>query len=333
MSAVRDQHAEIGERRRVYLLARKTLMRNTRIFKQARTLTDAGFDVVVIGIKRPDAPEREVRDGYTLVRLPIVPLHARLPRAMRRRGRALAAVGPAVGRANRATSGVLARALNRIAFPLRSLEYYRQVHRLVTTRLPPPAVVHANDLDTLLIGALLARRFRAPLIYDAQELYTGLHTLPGWYRRLLTVQEAVLLRATDRVIAVNPPIAAEMERRYRHRVDTVVLNCPPYEELAGNGSGPTIRDLFRIPADAPVFLFSGGLSRSRGLENAILALREAPHAVLVILGEGALKDELVALAEREGLSERVLFCDFVPHEQVPRLISSVDVGRRMLVTV
>src|SRR5262249_38750732 len=72
------------ERRRVYILARKILMRNTRIFKQSKSLTDAGYDVTVIGIRPRNAGEREEREGYLLIRLALDPLYASLPRRLRR---------------------------------------------------------------------------------------------------------------------------------------------------------------------------------------------------------------------------------------------------------
>src|SRR3954451_8599332 len=76
-------------RPRVYILARKILVRNTRIFKQAKSLTAAGYDVCIIGIKPRDVPARERRDGYTIVRLELDPIHTRIPRRLLRAERRL----------------------------------------------------------------------------------------------------------------------------------------------------------------------------------------------------------------------------------------------------
>src|SRR5437588_5852898 len=75
------------EPKRVYILARKVLLRNARIFKQAVTLTRAGYVVTVIGIMPSGGLPWERRDGYTIVRLPLDPLYARLPRRLRRGAR------------------------------------------------------------------------------------------------------------------------------------------------------------------------------------------------------------------------------------------------------
>lgn len=213
------------------------------------------------------------------------------------------------------------------AWPLKSVAYYRSVYRLVTEELPPPAIIHANDLDTLLVGALLARRFKVRLLYDAQELYTGLHTLPWWYRKLLAIQEWVLIRLADGVTVVNDAIADVMARKYRVKIDSVVLNCPPLEEKPAAAAGArTIRQIFELPEDEIVLLYSGALSKDRGIENTVRALTELRQTSLVILGEGPLREELDDLIEDSGLEGRVFFSDFVPHAEVPRFISSADVG-------
>jgi glycosyltransferase involved in cell wall biosynthesis len=216
--------------------------------------------------------------------------------------------------------------LRTFAFPLRSLSYYRLTYRTVTRDLPRPAIIHANDLDTLLIAVVLSKRFRVPLIYDAQEFYTGLHTLPGWYKRFLSVQERLLIRHADGVTVVNDAIADVMARKYGVRVSSVVLNCPPYEERPSPATRGTVRAAARVPDEEVVLLYSGGLTKNRGIENTILALRYLPGASLVVLGEGALKEALEELAGANGLRGRVLFKDFIPHRDVPRFISSADVG-------
>jgi hypothetical protein len=65
------------------------LLRNTRIFKQSSTLTRAGYSVTVIGILPREAAEREERDGYTIIRLPLAPLYVTLPRRLRQLRRSL----------------------------------------------------------------------------------------------------------------------------------------------------------------------------------------------------------------------------------------------------
>jgi len=211
-------------------------------------------------------------------------------------------------------------------WPLVSVDYYYRVYKYTKHNLKPPDIVHANDLDTLFIAYILSRKYNAKLIYDAQELYTGLHTLPKWYCKLLYLQEFFLIRKADKVTVVNDAIADKMKKMYRTNIDAVILNCPPYTNNFDGNEGRTIRDIFNLPDSIPVFLYSGGLVKQRGIENTIISLKYIKNGVLVILGEGLLKDTLIELIEKEGLKGRVFFTDFVPHTEVPKFISSADVG-------
>lgn len=456
----------IKKRKRIYILTRKRLKNNTRIFKQACSLVDCGFEVVLIGIRSKDLPSEESQDGYRIIRLTLNPLHTRLLHSLRSRTlraerrlllilkffasyitlqpvrsrwqrqrwnssslrslllpaypflmlfrtirvatRAIYAllrnftitmqhrvfkpeelrfnashakrerrllirwvkrlaqegyralrfglrvflqiqrgvartvrkavlwcvrsyrrlkrfVRQGLRRTNQRFYFLLRSALLALRWPFLSIEYYLGVYRYVTQKLPPPDVIQANDLDTLLVAAWLARKYQAKLVYDAQELYTGLHTLPRWYRYWLTLQEFILIRRADKVIAVNDAIANVMERKFRRKIDRVVLNCPPYTEI-DTSTGLTIREKLGLPLTVPVYLYSGGLTRQRGIENTVLALKYLERGVLILLGEGSLKEVLLEIIQQERLEGRVYFVDFIPHTEVPRFISSADVG-------
>lgn len=384
--------------KRVYILSRKILKNNTRIFKQAKSLTDTGYDVTIIGIQPAGLAQEESRDGYTIIRLNLDPLHNRLLRFIRQapivferatlreargidnrimlkpiRERWLAAkllaltkeyLGEEINnkrallrwlrvpmqviyrsirlvllmvermlyfsiRLVKKTNFLLYRSVRYFLlffrWPFVSIDYYYRAYLCITRKLPQPDIIHANDLDTLLVATILAWRFQTELIYDAQEFYTGLHTLPKWYRKWLSIQEYFLIRKADRITVVNDAIGEAMERRYKIKIDEVILNCPPYEDNFLQGDA-RIRKKFNIKEEIPVYLYSGGLVKQRGIENTILALKHLEKGVLFILGEGQLKDKLVELIKREGLEDRVFFSEFIPHAEVPKFISSADVG-------
>jgi len=429
----------------VVLFARKTLENNTRIFKQAKTLTDEGYNVTLIGIKPNHLPTEEKQESYDIVRvgkitpdlrrlrraskrlIPLYPAYvvlkwivthlfalyqffvasigrslrsvlsrplrvatsarrtfrtiarwvyrtlrlasvqwfvrSRLHRAKNRVWRGLNVAGVrwnvqsriirfrtrfrspqtprrsgggrfrrihrwANRRLNRMLNRVLRRVLNHARWFVMSYNYYRQSYRVMKERDLQPDVVQANDLNTLIVAIAAARHHDVPLIYDAQELYTEIHTLPRWYKYVLTVQEFVLIRMADRVTVVNPFIAEVMEKRYRVEVNEVLLNCPPFDPVQDVEARPgtTAREKFDIDLDVPVVLYSGGLSTQRGLENLVTAMRNVPETVLVILGEGPLREELEDMTVELGIEDRVYFSDFVPHEEVPAFITSADIG-------
>ncbi len=63
----------------------------------------------------------------------------------------------------------------------------------------------------------------------------------------------------------------------------------------------------------------------KGVDGLIQALPALPDVGLVIVGDGPLHDELVALAQRLGVETRVRFVGTVPGEQVPAYLRACDI--------
>lgn len=137
-----------------------------------------------------------------------------------------------------------------------------------------PGIVHANDLDTLPAGYVLARRRRARLVYDAHELYSGFERNPPrlWGKVSLAL-EGALARRADAVVTVSEPIAVEMTRRLRLRqAPLVVLNCPPLEEVE-----------FEPRPGAPVrAIYQAAVGPGRMLADVVDAARTAPEVDVTV---------------------------------------------------
>ncbi len=78
-----------------------------------------------------------------------------------------------------------------------------------------------------------------------------------------------------------------------------------------------------------VVLFAGRLKRNKGVDTAILGMKQVcaacPNAVLVVVGEGDDKSRLQTLVEREGLQSSVRFSGKVAYSELPAYYSMADV--------
>lgn len=310
----------------VWIFARKLLKINTRIFKEASSLTAAGYRVTIFGITGGQLPSLEQKDGYTIHRIP--PL--RLQISMRNLPRVKQKKAPTPGQPPskkllpiRITNHTLMLLIRTFHWPLMALNYHIRAYRLAMSLPERPVVIHANDLDALGAAIAASKRTGARLIYDAQEFYTGIHTLPWWWKTVLSIYEFFAIRIPDRTIMVNPEIAKRTECKYYITTSTTILNCPPYQ--ASFDGHATARTLLNLPPDTPIYLYSGALSPQRGIENVLASLHYLPGH-LAILGDGPLKDDLIAIAQHTNLSDRLHFLDWVPHTDVPSIIHSADVA-------
>lgn len=85
------------------------------------------------------------------------------------------------------------------------------------------------------------------------------------------------------------------------------------------------RTALGLPQDRPVLATVGALIARKGQRHAIEALAHLPEAVLVLAGSGPDLATLRAVAEAQGVEERVRFLGAVPHGDLPQVLSAADV--------
>ena len=82
--------------------------------------------------------------------------------------------------------------------------------------------------------------------------------------------------------------------------------------------------------DKFIIIYHGIMSRNRGLQQAVEAIRIVTKShqdiVLLFLGDGAAKHELRNMVEYYGLENHVRFQGSVPHDLVPKYLMLADIG-------
>jgi glycosyltransferase involved in cell wall biosynthesis len=200
-----------------------------------------------------------------------------------------------------------------------------------------PDVLHAHDMHVIGVASRAAGRAAlrgrdVKVVYDAHEYVAGLSTYPPRTPRMIAAwaqHEREYIRTVDRVITVSPAIARTLRRRYRlDREPTVVINSP---QLVEADHGVTdIRTTIGLADDVPLMVYSGGITRARGVETAIAALPQLPdvHLAVVCVPFVNMKpvDELRGLAASVGVEARVHYLEPVAPQDVSRFLRTADVG-------
>ena len=99
------------------------------------------------------------------------------------------------------------------------------VQSIALTRENSPALVHANDYNTMWIGIVAKLLCGSRLVYDSHELWPDRNGRPEW-RPWLLACEALFVRAADATITTSPGYAAAIASRYRVAPPIVVRNVP-----------------------------------------------------------------------------------------------------------
>jgi len=276
----------------VSMLVINAFLHDTRVEKEAKTLTEAGYRVKVFALHGPGLVEKETRDGYTVERVRV-----------RSRGWG---------------THIAIRALKYLEFNIRA------VWRLVRSR---PQVIHAHDVNALVPAYIAAQLARTRLVYDAHELWAERRSTllrSDKLRRLIRTIESCLARRTDAIITVNHSIAQHLAREYRlPETPIVLMHSQEYREIE---HGNILREEFDLPESVRIVIYPGALLPGRGLETLIQVAPLLERCVIVIMGKGHIVPQLRQQIEDQNLGEQVFLRDAVPPDDVLRYVASADMG-------
>ena len=237
------------------------------------------------------------------------------------------------GRAFEASAkSVISRALRSIArffyFSLENREVELAMREAVANL--GPDIIHAHDLGTLSAGATFAKQFNARLIYDSHELEMHRNaTFSKKQQKRRQREERHGVKAADAVITVSDSIAAHLASHYTIPKPTITFKAP---ELRYGGTPKVvlrgIRSDIGINNNVPLYVYVGGVTINRGLENLLRALTYCPQAYFATVGPSnqRVKNSLEALVAELGLSERVFFLEPVPSQHVVPYVADADVS-------
>lgn len=185
-------------------------------------------------------------------------------------------------------------------------------------------VVNGHNPSGALYGTLAARLAGVPVALRTEH---SIH-YPGRGSRLYGPVEGLLTRLADRVICVCEAARASHAGRFASLADRFVT-VPNGIAATAAPVRPRVetRAALGLAPDQPVALTVGSLTPQKSqdvLLRAMAAARaRAPGAVLLVAGEGRLREPLLALHAALGLGESVRFLG--ARTDVPDLMEACDV--------
>jgi glycosyltransferase involved in cell wall biosynthesis len=197
-----------------------------------------------------------------------------------------------------------------------------------------PDLIHAHDLNGLILGYAAARRNKTRLIYDAHELETG-RNMGGSARGKINrwavgMLERFLIHRAHAVITVSPSIARHLSTTYRVDPPLIVRNCPLLLNVLPSGK---LRTRLKLPADQPLVLYQGGLLAGRGLPQLLEAMQDLPGVHLAILGKGPMLKPMTELAANLGITDSIHFLGEIPNHELLEYTLDADLGTCLIENV
>ncbi|GAA3105149.1 glycosyltransferase involved in cell wall biosynthesis [Kribbella aluminosa] len=200
-----------------------------------------------------------------------------------------------------------------------------------------PDVVHAHDMHVIGVAARAAGRAslrgrNLKVVYDAHEYVAGLSQYGARTRRSIAAwanHEREYIGGADRVITVSPAIATRLQTEHKlDHLPDVVMNTPNPADVSVEVSD--IRSVIGLASDVPLLVYSGGVTRARGIHTAVQALVDLPDVQLAVVCVPAVANDAVRALQTEaaelGVEDRLHCVDPVKPDEVVAFLRTADVG-------
>ncbi|MDG5467682.1 glycosyltransferase family 4 protein [Deltaproteobacteria bacterium IMCC39524] len=265
---------------------------DSRVLRACKVGRDAGFKVQVFALYGDGLPKLENLQNYSLQRFPLV---------SKNWGR---------------------------NYLILMVKYFEAFLRMIVSGLcSKPDIVHVHDLNAIMIGYVVAKFTGAKLIYDSHELWSGSSSIikfPDCIKKPALFMQRFIARRANVNISVGGHVAKVLEEEFGVDKVHVIRNIP---ELAKVEKKDLFRKEFCIDADKTIILYQGAVAAGRGVETLVSAMPFVKdNGVLVFMGDGHIKQDVIAQVTEMGLCDRVFFHPAVAPAVLLGYSSSADIG-------
>ena len=135
------------------------------------------------------------------------------------------------------------------------------------------------------------------------------------------------MRRAGRLVTVSQDARQQIATTFRRTIDTIeVINegpAPCFRPLAPTDSSAAILKRYRLPENAPLILYVGGISPHKNLETLVRAVRQVDRPWHLVLAGDYSGDsffssyeKVTALVGKIDIADRVTFTGYVPDEDL-----------------
>lgn len=199
-----------------------------------------------------------------------------------------------------------------------------------------PAVISGHDIVALTIGWMSTvgtPKSRKPrLVYDSHEFELGRNEKRSKLQLFFLKQlEGFLMKRCAFSIMVNDAIADEVQKIHGLKQRPIVVRSTPNRWTVAPEVCREVRSRLLGAMQAPremLLMYHGGVMKGRGVEMLLQEVQHNPQVCAVILGNGQqdYMEQLKAMAQSLGVTDRVLFHPAVPLEELWKYAGAADVG-------
>ncbi|HCU80392.1 MAG TPA: hypothetical protein DGN60_04415 [Chloroflexi bacterium] len=278
----------------ICMLVENSFQYDSRILREARSLSKNGFELLLLALYEPHITEREEKPfGFQVRRINV------LSRRIRTRWLLGIKVAEFI--------------LKLLIYAIRS----------------KASIFHAHHPVTLLPAAIAAKLLGAKLIYDSHELATALPGNSQYKNMIIKFYEGMLLKIVDRVIMSDGESRAKIFRQthsFNGPID-YIYNCPVYVDTTKRNKD--LRKPLSIDKSSPIICFTGHVGEFSGIDKVVPSMTYWPentHFVMVGQQDFIYLEPILYEAGILSLEKRIHSYGPVPADDVANWLSSADIA-------
>ena len=172
----------------------------------------------------------------------------------------------------------------------------------------------AIDLDTILPCYYVSKLKRVKRVYDAHEYFSQLEEVisrPDIYRFWHGIEKRMIPKF-KKGYTVCESLAEEFSKNYGVNYRTI-RNMPLLKESMQNEE------------PEKVILYQGAVNKGRGLDKLVLAIKDV-DVPLWVCGDGNFMSEMKTVAEKNGLSDKVIFLGMLEPDELKKKTSKACIA-------
>jgi len=195
-------------------------------------------------------------------------------------------------------------------------------------------IIHIHSGGTpfcVLSGLLYVKRYKKPLVVT----YHGDFYVHGGIIRRMTIclynkLQELLLQCANIIISPSRRYISTSKILYKYKEKTIVIpngiDLPKYQ-ISFNKE--ECKKILNIPLNKKVLLFIGGLHAKKGpdvlLRAALYVIKSIKDVIIIIAGEGTMREDLILLSKKLSITKYVNFIGFVEEGLKPIYFRAADI--------
>ena len=219
-----------------------------------------------------------------------------------------------------------------IDYMLATIDAFEQV-----LRKEQPAIVHCRSTYLIAVPALIAaKRLGLPFVYEVSGLWELVYASRSdakKHQKLINrmrLLETFVIKHADALITLNTDMQEELIKRGADPEKiTLAPNSADTDQFFPMAMDTALRAELKILFDMPVVGYIGSFVDYEGLDDLLqacsLLVKRGVKLKLVLVGSGQRQPELKSLIKKLGLQDFVIMTGRVPHEDVIKYYSIIDV--------